>query len=87
MALRFIDLAIAKGDLKFGYGAIAAHLEIMTGEEHTVGMVAGLLDREGKRRPHEKQKPPAADRRGLRELSNPSRQGGSHMDTKEASDA
>jgi hypothetical protein len=49
IAERFIDLAHELGDLKFGYGAIAAHLTIVTGETHTVGMVAGLLDREARR--------------------------------------
>jgi hypothetical protein len=49
LAQRFIDLAIAAGDLKFGYGAIAACLTIVTGEEHTRGMVAGLLDRDAER--------------------------------------
>jgi hypothetical protein len=49
MALRFSDMAIALGDLKFGTGAIAAHLTLMTGIPHTRGMTARILDDEAKR--------------------------------------
>ena len=48
-ALDFIDAEIAAGRLRFGYPEIAAHLMHVTGEAHTVGDVAGLLDRHGKR--------------------------------------
>ena len=48
-ALGFIDAEIAAGRLRFGYPEIAAHLTLATGEAHTIGMVAGLLDRHGER--------------------------------------
>jgi hypothetical protein len=43
-ALDFIDAEIARENLRFGYRELAAHLEAVTGETHTIGMVAGLLD-------------------------------------------
>ena len=49
MALDFIDAEIARGNLALGYPEIVAHLIGRTGEESTVGMVAGLLDRYGER--------------------------------------
>jgi hypothetical protein len=52
-ALDFIDAEIAAGRLAFGYPEIAAHLTETLGVEHTLGDVAGMLNRHAARETRE----------------------------------